>query len=114
MRIHQVENAVMAAWRAYPIRVVSRQLSRCCQSSRLLVRNELAEGWIDAICAVCGKNEFLRHAEFEELDLWVQCPICQNRAEPGRQEFYGFYCAECGVFLRLADLLPQGTGAPPS
>ena len=93
-------------WKSYPVRVQGPKLSRCCQATSLLVQS-MKGGFVTSNCAKCGKRSTLTRPQFEALHLWVSCPECGRKMEPGMFiDNYGYRCESCRVFIQLATLLP--------
>jgi DNA-directed RNA polymerase subunit M/transcription elongation factor TFIIS len=68
-------------------------------------------GFVTANCSECGSsktNQPLKEAEFKRLGVWVGCPRCSKCMEPVLiATNYVFACKNCGVYIKLASLLPR-------
>jgi hypothetical protein len=96
------------AWKSHPIRVIGPRVSTCCGAPTLVVQG-MQGGFVNANCSKpgCNKKATLSRDEFEALSLWVSCPECRGRMVAGMvDKNYAYTCADCGVYVRLADLLP--------
>jgi len=99
------------AWKSYPVRVVGPSPSGCCQQRTLLVQS-MEGGFVTANCSKpgCNNKAYLSWDQFEALNLWVACPECRAGMLAAMVEMnYVYTCAGCGIYIRLADLLPYWT-----
>jgi hypothetical protein len=94
-------------WKMFPIRIQGNSTSPCCKQPTLLVQS-MEGGYVTRNCSECGKKQPLSNSAFlDELNLWVACPVCKRRMQPGIfDKNYGFGCDTCNGWLKLSDLLP--------
>jgi hypothetical protein len=102
------DEQLLQQWKSYPVRVVGPRDSRCCLKPTLLVQS-MGGGFVSANCSECDSKQTLTQSEFTNLGLWVNCPNCRKRMltweDPHKN--YAYQCAECQIFILLADILPH-------
>jgi Bacterial RNA polymerase, alpha chain C terminal domain len=122
--LHRFPPSELAGWRTYPVRVRGPRSSRCHDAPTLLVLS-MDGGFVTSNCSVCGSKDLLTQQGFRSLDLWVSCPLCRERMQPGMVSVvsgsrygaanYSYTCDACHLYIRLADILPhwEDLVAPP-
>ena len=106
MRVYPIDPRTRELWKSIPIRFVGPARSPCHGEPTLLVQS-MESGFVTPNCVECGKPASLSEQEFRNLDLWVACPECRGRMEPGLAEgVYGYVCKPCEVRVELASVLP--------
>ena len=108
MREHPISPKVRELWKTLPLRIQANWESECCGIPTLLVQS-MDGGYVTRNCSDCGEKATLpNHAFLNDIDLWVSCPECRERMEPDMVEKnYAYVCASCGVWIKLASLLPK-------
>jgi len=118
MRQYKCENEKAEGWRCYPIRVVGAFRSKCHHAPTLLVESKPG-GYVTTNCSVCNERDrSFDFQQFMSLDLWVSCPECGRRMEPGKvppkDQNYGYTCQACQLYVWLSQLLPRYEGVRPT
>jgi hypothetical protein len=112
MRRYKYDERINHGWKSHPVRILGPRKSQCHQESTILVES-MSGGYVSANCSQskCNKKESLSQDEFENLDLWVNCPGCKKRMtaglDPHRNENYVYFCEDCQIFIWFSDLLPH-------
>ena len=98
------------------LRFQSGTLSKCCKAVELLARSSNPESeFILRVCTECGEVEYIRFPQFEEIDIWIDCPNCkvklphvrvQMKIEGKVKYLYGFRCSGCYWKCTMSSLLP--------
>lgn len=100
-------------WKASPLRIVFGT-SSCCNASTILVQVS-PSGFVKRKCTKCGESDTLKDAQFHCLDLWIACPKCTSKMQPGREfyEQYAYICKACRFAIKLGDILPDESPQAP-
>src|ERR1700687_1808862 len=106
MREHPVDNDIRNFWKSFPLRIPGHSISPCHREPTLLVQS-MEGGFVTRNCPTCSRNETLPKAVFlNELELWVACPKCKVRMNPGYDPRgnYAYICDACDLYIKLASL----------
>jgi len=109
LKRHEFDQNLLKAWKNNPLRIIGT-LSKCHQKPTFIAQS-LSGGLVKAFCSQCKSEGYFSFEEFKALRLWVACPTCNKLMSAGmvepKDKNYVFICKDCGVYIRLADILPN-------
>ena len=90
------------------IRIQGPYPSTCCKAPVLLY-DAFAGGIVRVVCTSCGTTGPFTLDEFNQLNLWINCPSCRKRVTRFKVKWhrrYAFQCLDCDWRCTLSSLLP--------
>ncbi len=91
------------------LRITTGRRSNCCDVPMVLAQ-QMKGGFIKQCCPVCNEissTRALSRADFQSLNVHVECPYCHRQAEPYLNRNYLYRCFVCDWECELASLVPN-------